>query len=511
MATRFAFLASLLLALRRRAGKTPAPEADTLPNADLSEPAEQVDENDRKDPTATLPSAKNAKEAARKQTLPKTTAWAIDDTRLVFGMRWSPISQDASLATQLKQARRTGYVHHVVSQPGSTLGLMGPLTKQSVKAAHSVAMVLAEHFSTSGAELFVFEHEGLFGLVGLADNNPTPGFDTQGSREEMQALGDEFMAMNTGQSIRLVGNVDWLPDMTDLQPMQVAERANKRSRLRLIPNPNLKIGLAVLTALVLSGFAYAYYVLEVAWQKKQAEQVAEKNINARYETSIKAAIKSVGATGDSSLTPWRDALRSIPLAVAGWQLRSLSCRADKCTATWARVSGNFAEFDSNFPYASKQRPALKPGEKNEHVLETEHPVKAVPAAPSASAPEAAAQGLQRANLPTLREAYLEWGSFILDAQLLPRQVASLRPANLFGGEGPIEEISKPVLKGGWQLESDLWSLQDLQLPHYVVVESLGIARTGGGGGPEDKAFAGLIASSLGYRYKIEGSFYAKPR
>ncbi len=82
---------------------------------------------------------------------------------------------------------------------------------------------------------------------------------------------------------------------------------------------------------------------------------------------------------------------------------------------------------------------------------------------------------------------------------------------MFGGEGPIEEISKPVLKGGWLLESDLWSLQDLQLPHYVVVESLSIARGGGGGGGlENKAFADLVVNSMGYRYKIEGSFYAKP-
>ena len=117
----------------------------------------------------------------------------------------------------------------------------------------------------------------------------------------------------------------------------------------------------------------------------------------------------------------------------------------------------------------------------------------------------------------MREAYLQWGSFILDAQLLPNQTASLRAAALFGGEGPLEEVKKPVLKGSWQLESELWTLKDLRLPPYVVAESLAISRTTGGGaggaarGGSGSSLGGLVSKSLGYRYKIEGSFYAHAR
>lgn len=514
MATRTPFLAGLLqrLRLRKRAEATPAEDGSPL--------ADSPGQDDQADP---LPG-----QTPTNKVQPPRHAWFVDDQRLVFGMRWSPISKDASLGTQLQQARRTGYVYHVVSQLGNTLGVIGPLSNHRVGAVHSVAMVLAEHFSTSGAELFVFEHEGQFALVGLADSNPTPGFDTEGSRQDIEALADEFMAINTGQSIRLVGNVDWLPDMADLQPTQVAERANKRSRLQTIRNPALKIGLAVLTLLLIGGFALAYYQLEIVWRQRQVAEITKKNPNMQYEESISAALAGVGPGGSGSLTPWRDTLKTVPMEVAGWELRALQCKGDKCTATWVRASGNFAEFEGQFPYASQQRPGFVPAEKTEQVLETEHPV-ARPAAAAPASPAPPAPGLQRATLPLVRDAYLQWGSFILDAQLLPNQSASLRAASLFGGAGSENEIRKPVLKGSWQLESDLWTLKDLRLPPYVVAESLAVTRAGAGaanagaggsaggatasaaGGTGAGSLSALVSKSLGYRYKIEGSFYANAR
>jgi hypothetical protein len=508
MATRTPLLASLLqrlrLRLRRRSKASPA-EDDGSP-VDLS------GDKDQAEPALGQTPANSVQ--------PQAKAWNIDDLQLVFGMRWSPISKDARLGTQLQQARRSGFAYHVVSQQGSTLGLIGSPSKHRAGTMHSVAMVLSEHFSTSGAELFVFEHEGQFALVGLADNNPTPGFDTQGSREEIEALVDEFMAMNTGQSIRLAGNVNWLPDMADLQPTQVAERANKRSRLQIIQNPNLKIGLAVLTLLVFSGLGFAYYQLEIVRSQRESLKNIIKNPNAKYEESISAALSGVRPGGSGVLSLWRDTLKTVPMEVAGWELRSLRCKADQCTASWARASGNFAEFDGNFPYASKQRPALVPAEKNEQLLETEHPAAARQPAVAPASPRPA-QGLQRASLPLVRDAYLQWGSFILDAQLIPNQSASLRAATLFGGEGPVQDIRKPVLKGNWQLESDLWTLKDLRLPPYVVAESLAISRSGGSAasagagaaaGDAGASRLGAPASkNLGYRYKIEGSFYANAR
>lgn len=504
MATRMAFLTELLGRLRPRqlSRKVPATAPDTSPQAGQALDASAT-------PRGTPANGASA----------RPEVWSVDEARLVFGMRWSPISKEASLRSQLRQARRTRYALHVVSQQGSALGLIGSLSRQKIGAVHSAALVLAEHFSTSGPELFVFEQEGQFALVGLADNNPTPGFDTVGRRDEIEALAEEFMAMNSGQAIRLVGNVDWLPDMADLQPSQLAERTGKRSRLRDIPNPNLTIFLTLLTLLVVAGLGIAYYRLEIVWREQQAAQSAQKDTNVLYEETLTAAMKSVGAGGNASLLLWRDTLKTVPMEVAGWELQSLVCKANKCTAAWKRVSGNFAEFDGNFPYASTQRPKLTPAENNEQSLETEHPVP-LQAASAASEPATPANSLQRTTLPNLREAYLQWGSFILDAQLLPQQVASLRPATLFGGEGPLAEIKRPVLKGNWQIESDLWTLKDLRLPPYVVAESLTVSRAAGSGSGSGTSsglpggssnLGALVRKNLGYRYKIEGSFYADGR
>ena len=87
MATRTPFLAGLLqrLRLRKRADKSPAGDGSTA----LGLPGQE-------DPADPAPG-----QIPTDKVQPPSKAWFVDDARLVFGMRWSPISKDASLGTQL--------------------------------------------------------------------------------------------------------------------------------------------------------------------------------------------------------------------------------------------------------------------------------------------------------------------------------------------------------------------------------------------------------------------------
>ena len=71
----------------------------------------------------------------------------------------------------------------------------------------------------------------------------------------------------------------------------------------------------------------------------------------------------------------------------------------------------------------------------------------------------------------------------------------------------MDQITRPVVRASWTLESDLWTLRDLFLPNYVVAEKLEIV----------PANAHTVVKPNGqvmvrdYRYKITGSFYAQGR
>jgi hypothetical protein len=72
---------------------------------------------------------------------------------------------------------------------------------------------------------------------------------------------------------------------------------------------------------------------------------------------------------------------------------------------------------------------------------------------------------------------------------------NLSNTTLFGGQGNPAELMRPIVKGTWSIEHDIWSLPELPMPDYVVPENLKVARS----------------DARDFRYKIEGSYYAKAK
>lgn len=428
----------------------------------------------------------------------------INGVRLVFGVRWSPITQDARLGSQLRLARKKGYTFYILTPKSDAIGLIGSFPKAVNVRPHAASLILSEHFSTSGAELFLFEHEEQWSLVGLSDNSPMPGFDTMGTKDEIEALAQEFAAMNAGQTIRYFGNVNWFSDISLLQPAQLIERLDRRTRLQYLPNHVLRWVAAAFCLLLLAAVVGAQQYLNLKWRKEQAaSQLQAENHNLAYEMGIDAALSGAGRAGNYSLFPWRSTLQAMPTQAGGWQLKSLECKADQCRALWSRHAGNYFDFDNAFPYAGSARPDLVPKEDGQSELQTVHATVEVPAA--ASGQVEPPRLLLRTQLPKIRDAYLQWASFLQDVKLMPHQTSTFTAANLFGSKASIDQITHPVVRASWTLESDLWTLRDLFLPNYVVAEKLEIV----------PANAHTVVNASGqvmardYRYKISGSFYAQ--
>ena len=430
----------------------------------------------------------------------------INGIRLVFGVRWSPITQDARLGSQLRQARKKGYAYYIRTHLGDAVGLIGSLQGKFSGRPHAASLILSEHFSTSGSELYLFEHEQQWSLVGLYDNSPMPGFDTMGTREEIEALAQEFAEINAGQPTRLFGNVKGFSDMSMLLPTQLVERVDRRTSLSFIPNYVLRWTTAAFCVLLVGGFFGINQYLNQMWSEEQAAALMQAaNPNTGYEKAIDAALTGAGRVGNYSLNTWRSTLHTLPTQSGGWQLKSLECKAEQCKALWTRHAGNFFDFDNAFPYASNVRPDMVPREDGQAELQTIHPAADVSA--TVTTQGMPPHQLVRAQLPKIRDAYLQWASFLQDVKLMPRQVSTFSSAKLFGSDGSMDQITRPVVRASWSLESDLWTLRDLFLPNYVVAEKLEIF-------PIQKTAsktANNVITAQEYRYKITGSFYAQGR
>ena len=195
----------------------------------------------------------------------------------------------------------------------------------------------------------------------------------------------------------------------------------------------------------------------------------------------------------------------MPTQAGGWQLKSLECKADQCRALWSRHAGNYLDFDNAFPYAGSARPDLVPKEDGQAELQTDHATVEVPAV--AAGQLEPPRRVVRTQLPKIRDAYLQWASFLQDVKLMPHQTSTFSAAKIFASEASIDQITRPVVRASWTLESDLWTLRDLFLPNYVVAEKLEIF----------PANVHTVVKASGqvmvrdYRYKITGSFYAQGR
>jgi len=153
------------------------------------------------------------------------------------------------------------------------------------------------------------------------------------------------------------------------------------------------------------------------------------------------------------------------------------------------VSGTFNSFESKLPPAlnSVITPEIDQDVVNAE-LRTQHDIsKLLPTGPS--------KGLERNSLPVVQEVKKLWGSKLQDLSLLNGFNVRMGGASLFGGQGNAATLLRPVVKGEWSIDHDIWSLAELQLPSYTVPENLKISKS----------------DSENFRFKIEGSYYAKAK
>jgi hypothetical protein len=420
---------------------------------------------------------------------PKTPTLIHDKVHLVFGVQWVPMAAETARILQLQHAAQEGYRHYAINTIQESTGLVGEL-ENNPKNPYSAALVLSQNFAQGGTELFIFQKDELFGLVGLIDYSPTPGFDAIGSWDVIHPLAHEFSTLNSSQLIHYYGNVDWFENIESIELAHLSRNLNNSSKLRRIPNLK-RIGALFVAGIMSVGVAYASYDYyeDLLREQEQRIQAAMSEPNKLYEESLVEAMKQTGPPGSARLELWRNFLSKLPIAVNGWSVRTINCNPKTCNVNWVRRSGNYNDFDVGLPEETHVSKNTKVA--NDLVtanINTSHDLSKF------AQPEGIQLTIDKSTLMVELEVKNQWASRLQDISLIPGTFIHFGDMTLYGTSlTPVNMLRKPITRGTWRIKHAIWSLHDLTMPNYVVPEQLTIS----------------FDFNAGMQYELEGSVYAK--
>lgn len=417
---------------------------------------------------------------------------------MAFELHWQLMQKGQKTKLQT-QALASGHTHQVVGVEEDLIGFIKlPKRHHSISRLYSAALLVSEFASLGGDEIFVFPvDETRFGLVALKNSLPVPGFDLIGDAEKIIKAATNYLSLPHKNDVRRCGDATILsaPEKFDFDAL-LDRIEGGQPRLRPVPNVRkMFLQGAVLAMLVLLGV--------IGWAGKahldaqaEAQRLQQENDpNVVYEQSLLTATAGVHGLGLPMLQAMTDTLLAIPMEIAGWGLTQVDCTTTECVATWNRMHGNFADFDENLPPDVKQAPAYGFITTDRSMqLKTKHSVS--------TEARGVVKGFKREVLPLVPEVQADFGSRLQDYTLIGVKVQASEPGIFPSGAGSLDTIFKPVVSGTWSAELPLWTLNSMEVPDYVSVESLSVTLSdiGAKEGKTGQASA---------TYKLTGKYYAK--
>ena len=437
------------------------------------------------------------------------TVLQLEGLQYVFGLDWRLLPPTRRLARALAMAREEGMSWYAVSELEDVLGFVD--TARWLRGPHySASLHLAGRHSQGGVELFVLHcPNGQYAVLALQESRPLPGFDFLGDVASARALTEEFLAIQRGQPIRLVGNVDFHDGFEQISPDDLLAEPLPSSRLRSLRSWRaLRRGLLV-GVLVVAGAWGGHYLLEYRRQETLIQlQGSPAYQQQLYREGLRNAWATLPPAADEVLLAWADLLARLPLHVQGWQLSHIECELGQCRAHWLRRQGSHADFLAHMP--------TEEGEIDEVAADQDPMAGSIVTLHTLDIP-ADGEALTRQTLPNLRLARRTLADLLQDLQLLGMSEARVDPPQLFGGKQDKELLNDAVFSGPWSLRQALWVLPSLSLPDFVRVQTLKVDVLGKSRSTSASADTNaLVARSGGGKaaatqpwFEITGTYYAK--
>lgn len=456
----------------------------------------------------------------------------VTGVRLAFGLEWHPVARPDAPGPELRQARAAGHRFVARLPDNSLVGLArrledGPRFHRRV---HSAVALLVARFAERGAEACLIAASGTGGttegaiapvaFVGLMDRRPVPGFDRLlPDLDAALVVLQEFRDMHPDQEVRVASHLPARARIGEaIAPDLLFGQPDGDTRLRPLLPARWPAALAAGTAML--GLAVGF----AAWWRHERAIERDLLASARQNAATAAARLQAGAArtrqladllaqaghpGAAPLDRWRAAIAALPVSRAGWTLQQVDCdRTAGCVATWARHHGSFETLEA-LPAGAIGPPSMRPGlSAGEDLLASS---MRTPLAGTITPPPAAHEALVVARLPPLRLAVNVWGSHLQELATAGGADATLHPgvpllavaattvtevteatevtavttdaadaadaaedadATTSPATAARSDAAHKVVRMTWRLKDGLWSLPLLQVPPYVVVDTL---------------------------------------
>lgn len=388
----------------------------------------------------------------------------IEKANYVFGLDWRLVPPTRRLSRALAMAREEGHAWCAVSELEDVIGLLA--TRAWLRGPHlSASLHLATRHSQGGLELFVLEFGAeRHAVVALQESRPLPGFDYLGDASTVRGMVEDFLAIQRGQPIRLVGNSSQLEGQEWVSPEDLFVEPAKSSRLRSLRSWRaLRRGLVAVVLAAAVGYGGHEWLEHRRQQTLSELQSSAAYQQKLYQEGLRQAWEAVPSPSAEVLKAWSIMLASLPLQVAGWQLSHVECEVEQCRAHWLRQHGSYADFMGRLPHGAQgvDQAALDQ-EPLSGKMVTRHPL----APPQAKAPPPLPE------LPELWQARRTLADRFQDLELLGKTQAQVEPAQLFGGQQDPQLLVDAVFSGRWSLRHGLWVLPALELPEFTRVLTL---------------------------------------
>ena len=388
----------------------------------------------------------------------------IENRRYVFGLDWRMIPPTRSLTRTLALARDEGVSWYGLSEMEDVIGLAGH-TKWLRGPHYSAPLHLASRFSQGGLELFVFELQGPeFVVIALQESRPLPGFDYLGGLDRARELIDEFLAIQRGQPIRLVGNTSLLEGQEPVAPEDIFSEPVPAARLQHLLLLRVIRNLLLVTAVLGLALWLAFDHMERQRLKTQEDlRNSPSYQQSQYQSSLHEALQTLAPPGQFVLKAWYDCIAALPLKLQGWRLAGIECQLTECKVRWSREYGTYADFVANLP-AGAQSTEERVGESEpmNGDIYTLHPIgrpSSKNELPMNDLPD------EKLGLQQLMDSFREWA-------LLGPASSKVGALQLLGTSQNPEMLSSSVSSASWSLRHGLWLLPQLVLQPHVRVTSL---------------------------------------
>ena len=412
----------------------------------------------------------------------------IERVRYVAGLEWRLLPPTRSLQRTLSLARKEHKSQYVLTDMEDIIGFCGALPYKWT-LTYSAALHLAGRMSQGGLELYAFAlpHEQSM-LVALNESRPIPGFDFVGEAAIAREMIDEFLAIQQGQPIRLVGNAGWLEGEESVTLEDIFAQPVRAARLKRLWADNAvkwAAGVAGLLALAVAGGNYW-----VEMEREEMVAVAQKTLmdpNVQYQKTLAQAWAEVPAPGPHLLRQWQSLMADLPMVHAGWRLKSVECDAKACKAQWSRLYGTYADFFEQLPTNSQYAQEVQEGDNAlQAMVVSHHSVVA----------EDIETPWRNATLPRMDHALRELSSDLQNFSLLGQVQVELSKPTLFGGTQDPESLNSVVMTGHWTVQHDASTVDYLTVPSYGVPKRLVFQ-------------VSPTKEKSGMTYVFEGQYYAQ--